>query len=106
MKIDNYKHHHLNHFELHPLHLQQQETHTHKWRTYDKKENTNLKNQKRHKRAQTWKGHEEKFEYKLILLNLGSQPLLINLIATIIFLKLWRLIIDYAILLGYNRFKN
>jgi len=38
MKIGNYKGHHLNHFELHPLHLQQHETHTHKWRTYDKKE--------------------------------------------------------------------
>jgi len=46
------------------------------------------KNQKQHKRVQTWRGHEEKFEYKLAPLNLGSQPLLINLIATIIFLKL------------------
>ncbi len=73
---------------------------------YDKKENKNLKNQKQHKKVQTWKGREEKFEYKLVRLNLGSQPLHINLIATTLFLKLWRLVIAYATLLGYNRFLN
>ncbi len=87
MKIGKYKQHYLNHFEFHPLHRQQQETHTHKWRTYDKKENTNLKNQKQHKKVQTWRGCEEKFEYKLVPLNLGSQPLLLNLIATTLFFK-------------------
>ncbi len=76
MKRGWYKHHYFNHFELHPLHLQQ-ETHTHKRRTHDKKENTNLKNQKQHGRVQTWRGCEEKLEYKLTPLSLGGQPLAI-----------------------------
>jgi len=45
MKKRKYEHRYFNHFKLHPLHPQQK-THAHKWKTYDKKESTNLKNQK------------------------------------------------------------
>lgn len=53
-----------------------------------RRKNTNLKNQKRHGKVETWRGSEEKLEHKLIPLSLGSQPLLISLTTTILLLKL------------------